>query len=580
MNLVSLKQVNSKTAKAKTSFLLFSLSFQGVLTGQTFHVQGNVSTDSTAVKYASVNFVDQNGWTKRYTAITDSLGNYQLNVVTNVDDDKPLLLQSFELGQNYPNPFSSATEIPYKMEKQAEVIIKIYNVLGQEVRTFNLVSQNIGVHSIRWDGKNNFGDRVTPGIYFYQLQVGNETLVKKMIYTGGSISSEIQKPRVFFYNGETVTKPVKKFNLGTKLFTVEIINADNTKPWIVRKETNDIIIQSDTTLNFSVQEEIVERYFLYIGFENSYIQVYDTELHTFIDSLGGFNKYVWDVEATKGGNKLYVCSREHSNYPPTVYTVDLQTKERREILNKKGEIFLSPQGNPFIVAWNSFDTLRQVGIIDTISDNIEWIDTLDMLANTMDIDQSLVFDPQATVFYSLTSQNKLFKYNYQTKEILYTYQTVGFPSYRMVIDSSGEYIYFAGGPAIDLQKDSIVGYFGYSEAGYNGSVALSPNGEFLCATDVGAPGSIEVIPTGKVALFYTLPQGTYGSVSYIDVTHIAWMLIVGKQTDRVIFAKDGKKAYVSNGLNLIYVIDTEKEIVSDVIKLKWYSPRTIMLIPK
>ena len=58
------------------------------------------------------------------------------------------------------------------------------------------------------------------------------------------------------------------------------------------------------------------------------------------------------------------------------------------------------------------------------------------------------------------------------------------------------------------------------------------------------------------------------------------MLSVGKQTDRVIFAKDGKKAYVSNGLNLIYVIDTEKEIVSDVIKLKWYSPRTIILIPK
>jgi len=568
------------TCKTNIILILFTLLPLLKIQSQTFTIQGNVSTDSTAVKYASVTFVDQSDWSRKYTAITDSLGNYQLNVITDVDDDKPSVPMSFELGQNYPNPFSSETEIPYKLKEQTDVYIKIYNILAQEVRTFSLGLQSNGVHAVTWDGRNNFGDRVTPGIYFYQLQVGNETLVKKMNYTGGSISSEIQKPRVFFYNGETVTKPVKIINLGTKLFTVEIINADSTKPWIMRKEINDIVIQSDTILNFSVHEDIVERYYLYTGFENSYIQVYDTELHTFIDSLGGFNKYTWDIEATTSGNKLYVCSREHSNYLPTVYTVDLQTKERREILNKKAEIFLSPQGNPFIVAWNSFDTLRQVGVIDTISDIIEWIDTLDMLANTMDLDQSLVFDPQATILYSLTSQNKLFKYNYQTKEILYTYQSVGFPSYHMVIDSSGEYIYFAGGPAIDLQKDSIVGYFGYSEAGYNGSVALSPKGEFLCATDVGKPGLFEPVPTGKVALFYTLPQGAYGSVSYIDVTHIAWMLSVGKQTDRVIFAKDGKKAYVSNGLNLIYVIDTEKEIVSDIIKLKWYSPRTIILIPK
>ena len=568
------------TCKTNIILILFTLLPLLKIQSQTFTIQGNVSTDSTSVKYASVNFVDQNGWTKRYTAITDSLGNFQLNVVTDVDEAEPLLPKSFELGLNYPNPFYSETEIPYKLKDQSEVSIKIYNILGQEVRTFSLGLQSIGINSISWDGRNNFGDRVTPGIYFYQLQVGNETLVKKMIYSGGSGSLEIQKSRVFFYSGETLTKPVKNFNFGTKLFTVEIINADSTKPWIMRKEINDIVIQSDTTLNFSVQEDILEQYFLYIGFVNSYIQVYDTELHTFIDSLGGFNKYIWDIEATKSGNKLYICSREHSNYPPTVYSVDLETKERKEILNKKAEIFLSPKGIPFIVAWNSFDTLRQVGIIDSLSDNIEWIDTLDMLANTMDIDQSLVFDPQATVFYSLTSANKLFKYNYQTKKILYTYQSVGFPSYRMVIDSSGEYIYFAGGPSVDLQKDSIVGYFGYSEAGYNGSVALSPNGEFLCATDPGNFGALEPVPTGKVALFYTLPQGASGYVSFIDVTHIAWMLSVGKQTDRVIFAKDGKKAYVSNGLNLIYVIDTEKEIVSDVIKLNWYSPRTIMLIPK
>jgi hypothetical protein len=87
----------------------------------------------------------------------------------------------------------------------------------------------------------------------------------------------------------------------------------------------------------------------------------------------------------------------------------------------------------------------------------------------------------------------------------------------MVIDHSGKFIYFAGGPAIDVEKDSVVGFFGYTEAGNLGTLALSSDGKFLCATDPGKPLLPEPVPTGKVAVFWTLPQGVSGSVSYMDV---------------------------------------------------------------
>lgn len=443
--------------------------------------------------------------------------------------------------------------------------------------------QTNGIHGVRWDGRNNFGNRVTLGIYFYQLQTGKETLVKKMVYSGGLVPLEIKNTSGFWgtQNTKSLKKPAEKFYLEGGTYTVEIRNGDSTSPWIIRKETNDMVIQSDTTLNFSVQEDIVERYLLYIGFENTYIQVYDTEKHAFDDSLWGFNEYTWDVEATKSGRKLYVCSRESTNNPPCVYSVDLQTKERKEILNKKAEIFLSPKGIPFIVAWESFDTLRQVGIIDTLSDTIEWIDTLDMLAFAMNNDQSLVFDPQATVFYSLTSAFRLFKYNYETKEIMYTYKSA--LNYRMVIDQSGKFIYSAGGPAIDVEKDSVVGLFKLfcdSEADFNGTLTLSPNGKFLCHTDVGKPLLPEPIPCGAVAVFYTLPQGISGDVSYIDVKSVTYPRNTSWQTDKIVITDDGKKAYVSNWIDLIFVIDLEKEIVSDVIELNWYLPRTLLLVPK
>lgn len=91
-----------------------------------------------------------------------------------------------QLLQNYPNPFNPETWIPYKLSKPGDVSISIYSMSGQLVRKIDLGHQEIGDYSERdkavyWDGKNEAGEEVSSGIYFYSIKSGDFSSVKKMI---------------------------------------------------------------------------------------------------------------------------------------------------------------------------------------------------------------------------------------------------------------------------------------------------------------------------------------------------------------------------------------------------------------
>ena len=96
------------------------------------------------------------------------------------------LPKTFALLQNYPNPFNPETWIPYQLAKPADVTITIYNLAGQMVRKLELGNMVPGNYvdrskAVYWDGRNAWGERVSSGIYFYQLQAGRDASVKKMI---------------------------------------------------------------------------------------------------------------------------------------------------------------------------------------------------------------------------------------------------------------------------------------------------------------------------------------------------------------------------------------------------------------
>ncbi len=87
---------------------------------------------------------------------------------------------------NYPNPFNPETWIPYQLAKPADVTITIYTVDGKLVRKLELGHQLIGIYQHRsraahWDGKNEVGESVASGMYFYTLTAGKFTATRKML---------------------------------------------------------------------------------------------------------------------------------------------------------------------------------------------------------------------------------------------------------------------------------------------------------------------------------------------------------------------------------------------------------------
>lgn len=86
----------------------------------------------------------------------------------------------FSLSQNYPNPFNPTTSIKYAISENARVTLTIYNVLGQVVRTLVNAEQESGYYTVRWDGTNDFGGKVSSGIYIYRISAGSFTSTVKM----------------------------------------------------------------------------------------------------------------------------------------------------------------------------------------------------------------------------------------------------------------------------------------------------------------------------------------------------------------------------------------------------------------
>jgi hypothetical protein len=92
-------------------------------------------------------------------------------------------LQSFEtaLHANYPNPVRSATTIEYQLAESGPVSIEIYNVLGQRVRRLVDREHEAGPHAVQWDGRNDAGQPVASGPYFYRLQTSGASTARQMM---------------------------------------------------------------------------------------------------------------------------------------------------------------------------------------------------------------------------------------------------------------------------------------------------------------------------------------------------------------------------------------------------------------
>ncbi len=87
------------------------------------------------------------------------------------------------LAQNYPNPFNPATTISFELPTPQNVRLVVYNIAGQEIRTLVNGSFAAGVHDIIWDARDNAGQALPTGVYYYRLYTAKEVLTKKLLLT-------------------------------------------------------------------------------------------------------------------------------------------------------------------------------------------------------------------------------------------------------------------------------------------------------------------------------------------------------------------------------------------------------------
>tara|TARA_B100001564_G_scaffold16568_1_gene12713 strand:- start:3 stop:941 length:939 start_codon:yes stop_codon:yes gene_type:complete len=120
-----------------------------------------------------------------------------LNVVCGFpDEDSPVVVETnalsldenlavptqFALHQNYPNPFNPSTQISFDVPEGSELVrLNIYNILGKKVSTLLNNVVNPGRHKVEWNAKDNEGNPVASGIYFYELSSSSFTARKKML---------------------------------------------------------------------------------------------------------------------------------------------------------------------------------------------------------------------------------------------------------------------------------------------------------------------------------------------------------------------------------------------------------------
>ena len=91
------------------------------------------------------------------------------------------LPKTFQLSQNFPNPFNSTTQIAYQLPQGNHVLINIYNVNGQHVKTLVDENKEPGTYFVVWDGINAKGTNEASGVYIVSLQTTSFMAVRKMI---------------------------------------------------------------------------------------------------------------------------------------------------------------------------------------------------------------------------------------------------------------------------------------------------------------------------------------------------------------------------------------------------------------
>ena len=133
-----------------------------------------------------LNAADLRQWVSQAQQLTLTDPAYLRGITVLEQLHAALIPQETALLPNYPNPFNPETWIPYRLAEDAFVTLTIYNSMGQGIRTLEVGHQTAASYESRskaiyWDGRNEFGEQVASGVYFYHLSAGDYSATRKML---------------------------------------------------------------------------------------------------------------------------------------------------------------------------------------------------------------------------------------------------------------------------------------------------------------------------------------------------------------------------------------------------------------
>ncbi len=103
-------------------------------------------------------------------------------VVTSVEDFEPLIVEEFVLNGIYPNPFRDNLKVAFKIGRKMNLKIRIYNLIGQEITTYNYINYEPGDYELNWNGISESGSPLASGIYFVEFLIDNHRFTKRVLH--------------------------------------------------------------------------------------------------------------------------------------------------------------------------------------------------------------------------------------------------------------------------------------------------------------------------------------------------------------------------------------------------------------
>jgi len=98
------------------------------------------------------------------------------DTLTNINNNSTSVIKDFKLYQNYPNPFNPTTNIKFDLPKDVQVSVKIYDMVGREIKTLANEFKTAGRYSVTFSGAD-----LASGVYYYKIKAGEFEQVRKMI---------------------------------------------------------------------------------------------------------------------------------------------------------------------------------------------------------------------------------------------------------------------------------------------------------------------------------------------------------------------------------------------------------------